>query len=100
MIRPLSPVRRKLRRAENLQCPAYRSTRLGGGGDGYHAEGEDEGLLTGVLFRPDVDFARVLVGTTPTDVEEAYWSSYGTCAVPTTEVYVSPFSFAVCHGLD
>ena len=91
-MRPLSAVRRKLRRAENLQCPAYHSLRLGadyGAADGWVYENEDEGLATGILFRPDVDFARVLVGTISTDEEEHFWSAYGTCAVPTNEIYVS-----------
>lgn len=49
------------------------------------------GLLTGVLFRPDIDFARVLAGTVSDEGEELFWSGYGMCAVPTGDVYVSYF---------
>ena len=49
----------------------------------------DSGLYTGILFRPDIDFARVLAGTASDESEELFWSGYGVCAVPTGDVYVS-----------
>ena len=86
-LRPLSPVRRKLRRVENLQCPAYQPLRLG-----IINEEEFEaglGLQTGILSRADYDYARALVGTASDEIEEEWWSPEGFCDVPVAEPYVS-----------
>ncbi|EJD01333.1 alpha-mannosidase [Fomitiporia mediterranea MF3/22] len=85
-LKPLSRIRRKLRRVENLQCPVYEPVRVGAG-----ADGENLGLTTGILFRPDVDYARALVGAAPTELEEEWYSEYGTCQVPTAELYSYDF---------
>lgn len=81
-LRPLSPIRRKLRRLEILQCPVYQPFRHGANGD----EGE---LVAGIPARPDAEYARVLVGTTSDEGDERWWSIDGFCEVPITELYVS-----------
>ncbi|KAI5124722.1 hypothetical protein M0805_005360 [Coniferiporia weirii] len=86
-LKPLSPARRRSRRVENLQCPAYRSVRVGV--DEF--DDEDTGLATGILYRPDVDYARALVGAASLDTEESWWSVYGRCDVPSANLYSYDF---------
>ena len=78
----MSAVRRKLRKAENLQCPAYNTPHL------KHNE-RDQGLPSGIHFRPDIDYAKVLVGVADTDADEAWWATEGRCEVPVPQFYVS-----------
>ena len=45
--------------------------------------------MGGVPSRPDVEYARILVGTVADDSDERWWSVDGVCEVPITELYVS-----------
>ncbi|KAH8118447.1 alpha-mannosidase [Phellopilus nigrolimitatus] len=86
-LKPLSPVRRKLRRVENLQCPIYQPIRVGV--DEY--DDENVGLVTGIRYRPDIDYARALVGAASTDADESWWSPNGYCDIPTADLYSYDF---------
>lgn len=83
-IKPMSPVRRQLRRVENLQCPAYLAPQVG------IVDPDDgrPGITTGILSRPDVDYARILVGTAIVEGEEKWWSLDGYCETPAPSLYV------------
>lgn len=83
-LKPLSESRRRLRGAENLQCPAYSPPML-------LSQGGQSGLRGGIRSRADVDYARLLVGGTPNDADRAAWSPNGYCDVPKGELYVSHF---------
>lgn len=82
-LKPISDVRRRLRGAENLQCPAYSPPMV------LSQDGQN-GLRGGIRSRGDVEYARLLVGGTPNDADKAAWSPDGFCDVPHGELYVSP----------
>lgn len=86
-LRPPSPVRRKLRRVENLQCPAYRAD-----DSGFDDTNQSSHLHTGIRSRPDTEYARALVGALPTSIEEFHWSHDGYCEIPNVQLYVCSFS--------
>lgn len=81
-LRPITSVRRKLRRVENLQCPAYQPPKFG---NNYN---DNNGLLGGVQSREDFDFARALVGAESTSSDEQWWSSDNQCILPPIIPYV------------
>lgn len=70
---------------EKLQCPAYEPP--------FHVEDEWDtawgGLIAGIGDRPDLDYARSLVGVLPTEAEEKRWNVDGWCEVPKTDLFVS-----------
>ncbi|KAF7313730.1 alpha-1,2-Mannosidase [Mycena chlorophos] len=74
------PSRRKMRKIENHQCPAYRPF--------HHAA---SGLAMGVRSRGDVDYARELVDQSASDVDESAWSPNGWCERPYTELFSYDF---------
>ncbi|KAF9247222.1 glycoside hydrolase family 47 protein [Melanogaster broomeanus] len=82
-LKPMSPVRRRLRREESLQCPAYHPFQ------GFVPSGFVEGLVHGVGSRSDVDYVRELIGLKSQPLDERHWSPDGWCAVP----QVDPFSY-------
>ncbi|KAL5530319.1 hypothetical protein ACEPAF_6576 [Sanghuangporus sanghuang] len=86
-MRPMSKARRRLRRAENLTCPVYHPPMVGVSGE----EGDETGLITGILHRSDFDYARALVGAASGESDEAWWSPYGKCDVPTGDLYSYDF---------
>lgn len=82
--RPMSPIRRKLRRVEHPQCPAYQSSVLA-------YDPSSKSILTaGIYSRTDIEYARSLVAAPSTDEETYAWSPNGWCAVPRVDLYVSP----------
>ena len=81
----MSAARRKLRRVENLQCPAYLNPLLA-----YDDWEADTGMNGGILSRADVDYARSLIGRVASDLEEKSWTPDGWCQIPRFEPYVSP----------
>ena len=83
-LRPLSSARRRLRREESLQCPAYHPFQ------GFVTGGIATDLTRGVGSRPDVDYARELIGLRPQSLDERYWSPDGWCSVPEVEPFVRP----------
>ncbi|KAH0840021.1 glycoside hydrolase [Lanmaoa asiatica] len=82
-LRPMSPARRRLRREESLQCPAYHPFQ------GFVPNGVVVGLVRGVGSRPDVDYARELTGLRPQPSDERHWSLDGWCSLPR----VDPFAY-------
>ncbi|KAF9780244.1 alpha mannosidase-like protein [Thelephora terrestris] len=88
--KPMSAVRRKLRGAENHQCPAYtpgitfqRKSNLGGG------------ITGGIQSRRDVEYARFLTDGIASELERAAWSPYGFCDIPKVEVF--SYDFVLSH---
>lgn len=77
-IRPVPPARRKLRKIVNHQCPAY--TPL---------TGLRAGLVGGIRWRPDMDYARELVGVPANDIDQSFWSPTGWCDRPKVDAFVS-----------
>jgi ER degradation enhancer, mannosidase alpha-like 1 len=73
---------RRLRRAENQQCPGYEAPNFAGPDD-------MPGLYVGIRSRADFDYARVLVSTALSDGDETWWHPNGWCTVPTVNLYVS-----------
>lgn len=81
VLRPMSPARRRMRREESHQCPAYQPFRA------PHSSQEADGLIRGVGSRYDTEYARHLIGLKPQSSDELYWSPDGWCAVPYTDLY-------------
>jgi ER degradation enhancer, mannosidase alpha-like 1 len=73
---------RRLRRAENPQCPAYEPP---------YFIGADNmpGLVVGIRSRADFDYARFLISTALSDGDEMWWHANGWCTVPAVDLYVS-----------
>jgi len=82
-MKPTSQSRKRMRTIENHQCPAYLPyTRL------FDHRQRRSGLVHGVRSRPDVDYARHLVGLSPTSADEQFFSPEGWCERPKVEPYV------------
>ncbi|EIN10701.1 alpha mannosidase-like protein [Punctularia strigosozonata HHB-11173 SS5] len=89
-IKPLSPIRRKLRGVENLQCPAYEPPV-----HEYDRPDATTGLTAGVMDRTDFEYTRTLVSVSPTDSEEQRWSPSGWCEVPRVDLFSYDFVMSV-----
>ncbi|KAI9001169.1 alpha-mannosidase [Trametes punicea] len=86
LLRPMSSARRKLRRVENVQCPAYESPVLA-----YDDWEGETGLKGGVMWRADFDYARELIGRIPSENETRWWDPEGWCVLPKHEPYTFDF---------
>ncbi|CDO74074.1 Glycoside Hydrolase Family 47 protein [Trametes cinnabarina] len=86
LLRPISPARRKLRRVENVQCPAYHPPVLS-----YDDSEGESGLMGGVMWRADYDYARDLIGRISTENETRWWDPEGWCMLPKHEPYTYDF---------
>ena len=84
----MSAARRRLRREENHQCPAYDPFQ------GFVPTGVVGGLMHGVGSRSDVDYARELVGLKPQPLDEHHWSPDGWCSLPQVDPFVRPVCWA------
>ncbi|KAI0366405.1 alpha-mannosidase [Pilatotrama ljubarskyi] len=100
LLRPISPARRKFRRVENMQCPAYRPPILAYDplppsetSETYAHDWWDyeTGLTGGVMWRADWDYARQLIGRVPTENETRWWDPEGWCVLPKHEPYSYDF---------
>ena len=87
--KPMSAVRRKLRGAENHQCPTYSP-----GSTFQKHPNLGQGIVGGVRSRRDVEYARYLTDGTASELERAAWSPYGFCDIPKVEIFVR-----LCHDL-
>ncbi|OCH93594.1 alpha-mannosidase [Obba rivulosa] len=85
-LKPISAARRKLRRVEHLQCPAYQPPLIAY--DNWEAE---TGMSAGIRARTDFEYARELIGIRPTDTDVNSWSPDGWCAVPKLNLYSYDF---------
>lgn len=83
--KPLSPIRKKLRGVERLQCPAYRPQMIALD----DPQQGDTGMVGGIRSRVDVEYARLLIGSNPTEDDEQAFTPYGWCDVPKVDLYVS-----------
>ncbi|KAG6378813.1 glycoside hydrolase family 47 protein [Boletus reticuloceps] len=92
-LRPMSAARRRLRREESLQCPAYHPFQ------GFVPNGVVDGLMRGVGSRPDVDYARELTGLRPQPLDEHYWSPDGWCFLPEVEPFTYNFIMSPGGGV-
>ena len=80
--KPISAIRRELRRVEHLSCPAYVPPRMS------TKSNNGSGLTAGVYSRPDVDYARALITAPSTGIEEHVLSPHGWCRIPKVDLYV------------
>ncbi|KAI6151993.1 glycoside hydrolase family 47 protein [Pisolithus tinctorius] len=80
-LRPMSSARRRMRREESHQCPAYEPFQIS------QPSQKANGLISGVGSRHDAEYARHLIGLIPQSSDEHYWSPDGWCAVPYTDLY-------------
>ncbi|KAF8076303.1 alpha mannosidase-like protein [Lyophyllum atratum] len=81
-LKPMSAARRKIRHIDNHQCPMYQPF--------IHVHdnhGEQTGLVQGVQYRGDVEYARLLVGLVPTQSDINTWSPYGWCEKPRVDLF-------------
>ncbi|KAH9947270.1 alpha-mannosidase [Amylocystis lapponica] len=92
-LQPISAVRRKLRGAEHVQCPAYQAPILA-----YDNWDADTGITGGIRSRTDMDQVRELIGLEPTSSDIKSWSPGGWCAVPQLTLYAYDFILSV-NGL-
>jgi mannosidase alpha-like ER degradation enhancer 1 len=88
-IKPISAIRREIRRGEHNECPEYDPW--------ISASPIVYGLAEGIQLRTDFEWARHLI-VAPLRSEfqsaielsdEPFWHPYGWCEVPKSEVYVS-----------
>ncbi|TFK86836.1 glycoside hydrolase family 47 protein [Polyporus arcularius HHB13444] len=86
LMKPISAARKKLRRVENLQCPAYQSPLLA-----YDDWDAETGLRGGIADRADIDYARQLIGRAVSEAEEQAWSPDGWCSIPKHQPYMYDF---------
>ncbi|KAG7097050.1 hypothetical protein E1B28_004441, partial [Marasmius oreades] len=85
-LKPISSVRRKLRKIEKHQCPSYEPSTTSGSGPQTKP-----GLVMGVRGRSDADYSRELVDLNATDLDSRFWFSDGQCDAPKPELYSYDF---------
>ncbi|KAL0573920.1 hypothetical protein V5O48_008040 [Marasmius crinis-equi] len=85
-LKPVSAARRKLRKIENHQCPAYEPFAFRSSGSA-----SAPGLTVGVRGRADADYSRELVSLDASDLDGRYWSPDGWCERPKPELYSYDF---------
>ncbi|GJE84706.1 glycoside hydrolase family 47 protein [Phanerochaete sordida] len=83
--KPISAIRRELRRVEHLSCPVYKPPMLA------VDPVSETGLTGGVYMRPDVDYVRALITAPPSGTEEYMWSPHRVCQVPKVDLYTYDF---------
>ncbi|OSX60455.1 glycoside hydrolase family 47 protein [Postia placenta MAD-698-R-SB12] len=85
-LRPISSVRRKLRGAEQHQCPAYELPLVA-----YdNAQGET-GLTAGIRARADTEYIRQLIGVRPSDLDTKRSFPSGWCEIPRVNLFSYDF---------
>ncbi|KAJ7591143.1 alpha mannosidase-like protein [Mycena floridula] len=89
-IKPPSAARRKMRKVNGHQCPAYSSF------EHFGSRSQNRtGLLQGIPFRGDVDYARELVSLSPSQTDMNAWSPDGWCERPKVESFAYDFILSV-----
>ncbi|KAK7470737.1 hypothetical protein VKT23_002158 [Stygiomarasmius scandens] len=88
-LKPISQARRKLRKLETHQCPAYQPFTL--------SPDKESGLVQGIRGRADIDYTRELVALDPSDYDSMYWSPNGWCERPKMELFSYDFVLSP-HG--
>ncbi|KAJ3894586.1 alpha mannosidase-like protein [Lentinula edodes] len=85
-LREMSPSRRKLRKIEDHQCPAYQPFRSARG-----RRVNDSGLVVGIQGRADADYSRELVALDANEADSTHWSRSGWCERPKVELFSYDF---------
>ncbi|TRM68046.1 glycoside hydrolase family 47 protein [Schizophyllum amplum] len=80
------PKRRKLRRVDAHQCPAYEPHIVTHDPSNTHS-----GLTTGIRGRPDYDYARQLVGADAYGADVKAWTPEGWCERPKVDLFAYDF---------
>ncbi|KAH9482917.1 ER degradation-enhancing alpha-mannosidase-like protein 1 [Psilocybe cubensis] len=90
-MKPASSARKRTRKIVNHQCPIYTPfvTTLD-----HRRKPPGPGLVQGIRSRPDVDYARQLVGLAPSHADQQYWSPDGWCERPKVDPYTYEFILA------
>ncbi|RDB22490.1 ER degradation-enhancing alpha-mannosidase-like protein 1 [Hypsizygus marmoreus] len=91
-LRPMSASRRKIGSIDTHQCPVYKPFV-----QVHDNHGEGTGLVKGVPYRGDVEYARHLVGLAPTQSDINTWSPYGWCEKPRADLFSYDFILS-SHG--
>ena len=86
LLKPMSPARRRMRREENHQCPAYQPAMSYDWNSGT-------GLTQGIRSRVDVDYARFLTGMLPEKADVYLASPNGWCEKPQVDLFVSIYFY-------
>jgi mannosidase alpha-like ER degradation enhancer 1 len=83
-MKPISAARRKMRKVNAHQCPAYFGPKSTSPlGQGF------EGPAQGIQSLEYLDYARDLVGLPPDETDQSIWSPSGWCERPKFEFFVS-----------
>ena len=88
--KPITPIRRELRRVEHLSCPVYKPTVLS------FDRNSGTGITASIYSRRDVDYVRALMSAPSTGSEEYVWSPDGWCQIPKVDLYVGHFLMWRC----
>lgn len=83
-MKPVSAARRKMRKVDAHQCPAYFGPK-----PTLHHEQGFEGPFQGIQSLEYLDYARELVALPPDESDESMWNPSGWCERPKTELFVS-----------
>ncbi|KAF8627175.1 hypothetical protein AX15_004493 [Amanita polypyramis BW_CC] len=87
-LKPISAARRKMRRVDAHQCPAYFGPARG-----------PKDLVQGIRSLHYLDYARELVGLLPDDTDEGMWSSTGWCERPKLDIFSFDFVLSSTGGI-
>ena len=83
-MKPLSATRRKMRKVNAHQCPAYVGPkRLPRGGQSFM------GPVQGIRSSEYLDYARELVSLPPDETDQSTWDPAGWCERPRLDIFVS-----------
>ncbi|KAJ3785091.1 alpha mannosidase-like protein [Lentinula aff. detonsa] len=85
-LKEISPSRRKLRKVEDHQCPAYQPFR-----SARDRRKNDSGLVVGIQGRSDADYSRELVALDANEADSIHWSRSGWCEKPKIELFSYDF---------
>ncbi|KAJ4466510.1 alpha mannosidase-like protein [Lentinula aciculospora] len=85
-LRGIPPSRRKLRKIEDHQCPAYQPFKSARG-----RRENDNGLIVGIQGRADADYSRELVALDANEADSIHWSRSGWCERPKVELFSYDF---------
>ncbi|PPQ77269.1 hypothetical protein CVT25_010851 [Psilocybe cyanescens] len=90
-MKPIPSARKRSRKIEDHQCPTYAPiiTTLD-----HRNKRPGSGLVQGIRSRPDIDYARQLVGLAPSFIDKQYWSPDGWCERPKVDPYSYEFILA------
>ena len=83
-LKPTSVARRKMRKVDAHQCPAYF-----GQAQESNRQQDSVNLVQGIRSLHYLDYARELVGLLPDETDQTVWSLTGWCERPKLDIFVS-----------